>query len=535
MPATISVRRRSRERIAWALAAALAAAAAVGLGWALQLRGALREASSPLRAEIVPPPDIPVAGTVLGALALSPDGRRLAFVASGPPERTLAVRDLAGGETKRLAGTEGATFPFWSPDSRWLGFFADRKLRKVEAAGGPVQNVCDANAGRGGSWGRDGTIVFAPDIFGPLLKVSSGGGTPTATTTVASANISHRNPWFLPDGRHFLLTMRDNASWLGGVALGSLDGGAPVVLLERGSNPQYADGFLFTVLDGNLVAQPFDAERKQLSGQAVPLADGVEYFNARDLGQYSVSGAGLAVYRRTHLRTSQLAWLDRTGKLLGTVGEPAYYLALTPASDGRTVAAVRGNKAGGDADVWLLELQRAQATRATFATAASDLSVAISPDGTRLAVSASSVGSGVGGPSGSHWIQSLSGSGSRQPLLDNVSFVVTAWSPDGALLVGHAQRIGSGFDLAYVALAEPSKIVRITTSPFDEISPALSPDGRWIAYSSNETGTFEVFVSDFPAATRRWQVSRSGGSLPPGVATVASCTSSPRKDPPPSR
>jgi eukaryotic-like serine/threonine-protein kinase len=513
-PAVVVSRRRWRERVAWAVITALAATAVAGLAWALQLRRALTEASGPLHAEIVPPPGMPIVDTVLGALALSPDGRQLAFLAAGPPERTLAVRDLGGGETKRLAGTEGATFPFWSPDSRWIGFFADRKLRKVAATGGPVQNVCDVNAGRGGSWGRDGTIVFAPDIQGPLLKVSAGGGPAVETTKVASANISHRNPWFLPDGVHFLLTVRDTARWEGGVALGSLDGGAPVALLERGSNPQYADGFLFTVADGNLVVQPFDAERKRLSGQAVPVADGVEYFNARDLGQYSVSGAGLAVYRRKHLRTSQLTWLDRAGNQLGSIEDASYCLTLAPASDGKTVAAVRANKAGGAADVWLLDLQRAQATRATFAAAAGDMGVAISPDGTRLAVSVSSVGSGGGGASGSVWIQWLSGSGPRQGLLENVLFTVTAWSPDGALLVGHVQRVGSGFDVAYVALADPSKIVRITTSAFDERFPALSPDGHWVAYSSNETGTPEVFVSDFPAATRRWQVSRAGGYLP---------------------
>ena len=191
------------------------------------------------------------------------------------------MRDLSSGETRRLAGTDGATFPFWSPDSRWLAFFADGKLKKIEAAGGPVQVVCEAHAGRGGSWSRDGTIVFAPDIRGPLVKVPAGGGTPTAATQPATAEDTHRNPWFLPDGRHFLFsTRRTQTTRSGSVAVASLDGGPTKVLLERGSNPQYAGGFLLTVIDGNLVVQRFDADRQLLEGEALPIAAGIEYFSA---------------------------------------------------------------------------------------------------------------------------------------------------------------------------------------------------------------------------------------------------------------
>jgi Tol biopolymer transport system component len=512
VPTTLSVRRRSRERLAWALCLALAAASIGGLGWALRLRGALHEASRVLRLEVVPPPETPLAAVVSGALALSPDGRQMALVAASDPQTSLAVRDLATGETKRLAGTDGATFPFWSPDSRWVAFFAEGRLRKVEAAGGPVQTVCEVHAGRGGTWGPDGTIVFAPDITGPLVKVAAGGGTPTATTTTASPDVTHRNPWFLPDGRHFLLTTRQSSTApFGAIAVGSLDGGEPKGLLERGSNPQYADGFLFTVVDGNLVAQRFDLARQAPLGQAAPIADGVEFYNPRDLGQYSVSGAGLLVYRRTRLRPTRLAWVDRAGKELATVGEPSHYGAVQLGADGRTLAAVRSDAAGANADVWMIDLQTAQTTRATFASAPSDLSAALSHDGSRLAVSASSVGGWAGS---TLWIQPVSGSGARQSLLDKVSFSVTGWSPDGAFLVGDTQEAGSGFDLAYVAVADPSSVVHITTSRFDEREAALSPDGRWVAYQSNETGRDEVFVSDFPKAARKWQVSRAGGEFP---------------------
>jgi Tol biopolymer transport system component len=435
----------------------------------------------------------------------------LTFVAAGDAQRSLAVRELASGDTKGLAGTDGAAFPFWSPDGRWLAFFAEGRLKKIEATGGPVQVVCDAHAGRGGTWGPDGTIVFAPDIAGPLVKVPAGGGTPTPATRTVDPQATHRNPRFLPDGRHFLFTLREGGARFGAIAVGSLDGGEPRVLLERGSNPQYADGFLFTVVDGNLVAQRFDAARQILEGQALPIAGAIEYYNPRDLAHFSVSGAGLLAYRQIRLRRAQLVWLDRVGKELAKVGEPSYYAGLHLSPTGQTLAAVRSDSAGADSDVWILDLQRPQVMRSTFVSAPNDVLAALSPDGAQLAVWAE----GGGGRKGSTlWIQPTSGSGSPQPLLEKTSFNVTGWSPDGALLIGATQETETGFDVAYLAVADPSKVVRVTTSRFDEVDPALSPNGHWIAYGSNETGRMEIFVCDFPKGARKWQVSRSGGEVP---------------------
>jgi eukaryotic-like serine/threonine-protein kinase len=511
VPATLSVRRRSRERIAWTLAALLAAATLGALSWAVHLRGALRGESRVFRSDLAAPPEVPVSPVVQGALALSPDGRSLAFVSGGEAQSGLAVRDLEGGETRRLAGTAGGTFPFWSPDSRWLAFFADGRLKKVEATGGPVQALCEAAYGRGGTWGRDGTIVFAPDITGPLARVSAGGGIPAPVTSTDAPDMTHRNPWFLPDGRHFLFTSRDTGSAaFASVAVGSVDGGTPRVLLERGSNPQYADGHLFTVVDGNLVAQRFDPGSQSLAGQPAPLAGGVEFYNPRDLAQYSVSPSGLVAYRRTRLRETQLVWVDRSGRELSKVGEPAHHSSHHLGADGRALAVVRTDAAGADADVWILDLPRAQPTRATFASSPSLVTAVLSPDGARLAVSAAT----AGWQGATLWVQPVSGSGSRQPLLDRVAFTVDDWSPDGSLLLGSVQQAGSGFDVAWVALADPSRVVHLTTSRFNEWAGAFSPDGRLVAYHSNETGRNEVFLSDFPAAARKWQVSRTGGQNP---------------------
>jgi serine/threonine protein kinase/Tol biopolymer transport system component len=511
VPTTLSLRRRSRERLAWVLTALFATAAVTGMAWVLKLRETVRKADQPFRVELVPPPEIRFAPVLQGALALSPDGAQLAFASASDGPRVLSVRELASGETRSLAGTDGASFPFWSPDSRSIAFFAQEKLKKIAAAGGPVQVVCDAHAGRGGSWGPDGTIVFAPDIYGPLVRVPAGGGTPTPATRAVDQKATHRNPWFLPDGRHFLFTLRELSAHFGAIAVGSLDGGEPRVLLERGSNPQYANGFLVSVVDGNLVAQHFDAGRQTLEGQALPIAAAVEYYNPRDLANFSVSGAGLLVYRQVRLRRTQLVWLDRAGKELAQVGEASYYAGLHLSSNGQTLAAVRSDSAGADSDVWILDLQRPQATRSTFVSAANDVLTALSPDGAQLAVWAEG---GAGRKGSTLWIQPTSGSGSPQPLLEKTSFNVTGWSPDGALLVGATQETETGFDVAYLAVADPSKIVRVTTSRFDELDSALSPNGRWIAYSSNETGRREIFVCDFPKGARRWQVSRSGGEVP---------------------
>jgi hypothetical protein len=268
--------------------------------------------------------------------------------------------------------------------------------------------------------------------------------------------------------------------------------------LERGSNPQYANGFLVTVVDGNLVAQHFDAGRQTLEGQALPIAAAVEYYNPRDLANFSVSGAGLLVYRQVRLRRTQLVWLDRAGKELAQVGEASYYAGLHLSSNGQTLAAVRSDSAGADSDVWILDLQRPQATRSTFVSAANDVLTALSPDGAQLAVWAEG---GAGRKGSTLWIQPTSGAASPQPLLEKTSFNVTGWSPDGALLIGATQETETGFDVAYLAVADPSKIVRYDQPPTSWIPRC---PGTAAGSHSSKTGR-EIFVCDFQGA-RRWQV-----------------------------
>ena len=232
-------------------------------------------------------------------MAISPDGTRLATVVHRSGETKVSVYDFESGNTAVLESTKGAGFPFWSPDSRWIGFFADGKLRKVEAGGGPAQPLADAFAGRGGSWNRTGVIVFAPDIRGPMMKVSENGGAATAVTKPDSEEVTHRNPYFLPDGKRFLFIERGSRSeTVGRLMAGSIDGATPRLVLGQASNVQLSGGYLLFVRDHSLLAQRFDAGGLALRGPIVPTTENIDYWNAKDIGDFSTTPEGLLVFRR---------------------------------------------------------------------------------------------------------------------------------------------------------------------------------------------------------------------------------------------
>jgi Tol biopolymer transport system component len=471
-----------------------------------------RQEATVLRAEMVVPPGTGMRSVLGGHVALSPDARYLAY-RGGYLDGTsmLMVRNLRTGEVRGVAGTEGATFPFWSSDGRWLAFFADEKLKKIDAGGGPVQTLAEAHAGRGGTWNRDGTLVFAPDIRGPLLKVSENGGAAEPVTSPAHEDVTHRMPHFLPGGQQFLFVQRDDRSSeeFGDIAVGSVDGMETRVVLETGSNPQYADNYLFFVRDGNLVAQRLDLETLATEGMLIPLADAVEYFNPRDIGNYSVSDRGLLIYRKREVLQSQLGRFDFDGNLLEVFSEPGHFSPAAVAADGKLVALNRLDPSSNEYDVWVLDLERNQMTRATFASSQWALNVAFAPDGRRMVVS-----NLAGAKAGSAlWIQSLSGGASREMILESAGFRPVSWSSDGRYLLGVVQESGTAHDVAYIDLQEEAVRSRaLVSTPFNEFASGLSPDGRWAAYMSNETGRFEVYLTDFPAAGRKWKVSSSGGS-----------------------
>ena len=497
-------------------------AAAVGvLAWTIAQRRSAAPEGLSLRAELLPPPGVNLAAVQGGPAALSPDGSRLAFVGSTgarnqgipmPDSREgIYMRSLSSGETGLLRGTEAGTFPFWSPDGRWLGFFSEGKLRKIPSTGGPVQVLCDAHEGRGGSWSKSGVIVFAPDIQGPLMQVPEGGGTPRPATRIPKESVTHRNPHFLPDGKKFLFTERETLSELyGHVALGSLDVGPSSTLVERASNPQFAQGYLLYVREGNLLAQRMDDSTGKLQGSPTPLADSVEYFNPRDLGYFTLSGSGDLIYRKRQSRKAQLVWVDPAARDPERVGDAGLYSFLRYGLNGKRSVLVQQSGDGGSSDIWIMDMSRGQPTRATFDNITGTVMGALSPDGSLLAVSSAASG---GWGSSSTWLQSTSGGGRREMILESSPFTVTGWSPDGKYLVGGLQRPKTSFDIAIIDLKGSRKPEILLGTPFNESASSISPDGRWMTWASDESGQIAVYLCDFPAARQKWQISSGGGGF----------------------
>jgi Tol biopolymer transport system component len=509
-PAVVSSRRLQKRLLVAAAVGGWVAAAGL-LAWSWMSRRTEPDTGRPLRAELLLPGGVELGIISNGAVALSPDGKNLVLVGrrdSSPIH--LIVRNLITGEYRSLDGTDGATFPFWSPDSRWIGFFADGKLRKVLGAGGPVQILCEAHDGRGGSWSSSGAIVFAPDIRGPLMQVSDGGGTPKAVTQMTDESVTHRNPHFLPDGKNFLFTERETISEpVGHVAMASLDGGEAHKIVEQASNPQFADGYLLFVRDGNLMAQRMDPANGKVQGSPSPIAESLDYFNPRDLGNFALSRTGDLVFRKRQARKTQLAWIDTGGREPEPLGDPGYYRDARIGGEAKRALLVQSSADGTSSDLWIMDLARGQAVRSTFQNMSGTISGVLSPDGSQMAVSSSA---GTGWGKSTTWLQSPSGGGKQEKVLESSPFFVTDWSPDGRYLVGMIQRTGSGFDIATVDLKGPKEIEIFLGSRFDERVAAFSPDGKWLVWVSTESGRQEVYLTDFPAARQKWQVSSGVGA-----------------------
>ena len=457
----------------------------------------------------------------LHTLSLSPDGRHVA-IAMGQQRSTLRLwlHSLETGEQREMPGTGEAQYPFWSPDSRYIGFFAQGKLKKIALAGGPPQSLCDALDGRGGSWNCGGVIIFAPAPFGEIHRVPEGGGEPAAITrrNESEEGMSRRFPRFLPDGRHFLWSDRYLDRTSGeeqtGVYLGSLDGKEPQRLLPDDSNAVYTSGpgpgggFILFVREGALMAQPFDAGRLELSGDLFPVAD--EVGRARNLGNYafSASAEGSLVYREGDAgREAQLAWFGRRGKEIEKVGEPARIRQVALSPDQQSAALMI--RSGSGADIWLLEFARALRSRFTTHPAG-DFFPVWSPDGVDVAFS-----SARGGPM-RVYRKPADGGGEAEVLQSGVkglgSIMVSDWSRDGRFLAVHGQTTSGSWDLFAMPLEGDREPFAYLATGFTEGGGRFSPDGRWMAYTSNKSGQSEVYVRPFPKAGGEWKVSTSGGS-----------------------
>jgi serine/threonine protein kinase len=490
--APLGVLRRSRL-IAWSVAiTCLVGALALGV---LYLRKAPVEAQE-TRLEVNTP-----SKSDSDSFAISPDGRSLAFVASSEGRPRLWLRPLDQTTSQPLVGTEGATSPFWSPDSRSIGFFAEDKLKRIDIAGGLPQVLASALVGNG-AWNRDGIIVFAPSKFSPLYRVPAAGGEPVAITRLdPPRQFMHGFPRFLPDGRHILFNAAGSAE-ASGIYLGSLDGGEPKRLTAANPAGGYLgpDWVLF-MRQRALIARRLDVARGEWTGDPVIVADPVIAFSVSTVGRVAYRAASSAERR-------QLTWFDRTGKNLGVAGEPDANDLRAPelSPDGRHIAVDRTVQ--NNSDVWVMDLTRGGFTRLT-SDASWDGTPLWSPDGTRIV---------FGSSRGSYdiWIKPASGTGTEELLLGTPKLEWPIdWSKDGRFLI-FSQSASKALDLwALPMTGNDRKPVVVSNTSFEERQGQFSPDGRWVAYQTNESGSnFEIVVQAFPEPRGKWQVSTGGGVQP---------------------
>jgi Tol biopolymer transport system component len=498
-----------RERLAWVLAATFFAIAVISTVALVTtyVRTAVDQAEYRFS---IPPPERGAFGTV----AVSPDGRHLAFTAYGADGIVrLWVRRLDSVEARPLAATEDAAFPFWSPDSRFIGFFAGGKLKKVEASGGAPQTVCDAVDGRGGSWNQDDVILFAPGREGALHRVAAVGGLAPAVTTVERPrHRGHLWPAFLPDGRHFLY-LADSANGEHHVVyIGALDTNDAKPLLQARSNAVYTpEGFLLFARDGALVAQRFDLKKLALTDELTVITDRVAQLYGLDhKGDFSTSNTGVLVFRGGGSPLKQLTWIDRRGQRLGYIGEPADYAEPVLSPDGTRVAVSVFDPSSKDwaSDIWLLDVPTGAPTRLTFDRAA-DFEPVWSPDGEYVAFASKR------GGTLNLYRKRVSGSGPDELLLtSDTDKHSEAWSPDGRFLTYSSLESNTKYDVWLLPLEGEQKPQPFLHSQFSEGQSQISPNGRWIAYTSFESDRMEVYVRPFPAGAGQWQVSSAGGGDP---------------------
>jgi serine/threonine protein kinase/Tol biopolymer transport system component len=487
--------------------AALAAAAVCVIG-ALAIAGyALSRAPARprlARFHVLPP----VEGSI-NSVALSADGRSLAYVGMGADgQRRLWVRPVDSLEARLLAGTEGASWPFWSPDGRFIAFFAQGKLRKIAAAGGASQPLCDAEGGTGGTWSPAGAILFAPVADGGLYQVSADGGSPSRVTTPRAGQGGHRFPQFLPDGRRFLFLARAGQGAQSGIHVGSLDSPETALLLETDTRALYAPpGHLLFIRGNALMAQAFDTTAARLSGEVMSIAEDVAY----DAGGGSTDVAvteGLLVYRPRDRNVRELAWVDRAGRQLGDAGPAADYIHpwLSP-DEKRAVVEVVDPDTGAHA-VWMLDLVRGARLRFVAGPAASHWPI-WSADGRRILFS-----SDRSGP-WSLFARTSTGAGADEELLRlPTTSNPTDWSRDGRFVIYQTSAAATRSDIWALPVTPPGRPFAVATSAAAERQAQLSPDGRWVAYVADDSGRDEVFVQGFPVATDKWPVSSAGGSQP---------------------
>ena len=460
----------------------------------------------------VQPPD---QGTISGGGGqhISPDGLRLVYPVTGADGRRLLwTRPIDSLTAQPLAGTEDATNPFWSPDSRFIGFYAaGAKLKKVEFTGGPTQVLTDVQVFWGGTWNQEGVIVFTKNSGEGLYRMSASGGAPAPVTTLDESRkeVAHAWPYFLPDGRHFLYLARSPERENTGIYVGTLDSSQRKLLLNTDSSAVYAPpGFLLFLRERTLMAQAFDASSLQLSGEPFPIADQVGQNSAIGRAFFSVSQTGVLTFLSASTPNTQLVWFDRAGKQLALVDSPATDTAIRLSLDEKLLAVGRLDIKAASTDIWLIDLARNVPSRFTFDPANENYPV-WSPDRSRILFSSNR--SGV-----ANLYQRLStGTGSDEaPFKSAEPIAPLDWSKDGKFILYTVVSPKTDNDIWILPLFGDQKATPYIQTEFSETQARFSPDGRWVAYTSNASGSFQVYVQSFPASGGKWLISTNGGGQP---------------------
>ncbi len=514
--------RKWRERAAWAAGVLVLVAL---LAWSMFFA---RPHARVVRASLMAPPNVTFdfTGDFSGPPVLSPDGNRVAFAAHAPKERnSIWVRHLDSASAEKLAGTDGAYALFWSPDGKFIGFFADGKLRKISASGGPATILADAANARGGTWSRENVIVFAPDYRDGLWKINGDGGTPERATKLdLSKHSTHRWPSFLPDGKHFLFFATNHAGGRpqeNGIYLGSLDNDSSHLVRAAEGSGLYSSGYLLYHQQSALMAQKFDPAHGSVSGEPMTVADDVQHDGGTFHTVFSVADGGTLLYEpgaETGGGDTEVSWMDRSGRALGPVAERAAYRGGALSPDGKRLALSIGNP---KSDIWVFDLERNIRTRLTFDDA-THLMPSWSADGKRVAYM-SQFGAYTMSGTDLH-ARLASGAGQDETIMaakDDqglpISLMWPQWSPDGHYLAYMEQLGPTGTSVWAVPTsgdAKPQLVVK-PESPAGKVTFfRISPDGHWLAYSSYDGGREEIYVTSFPSGNGRWQISREEGTFP---------------------
>ena len=502
-----------RRGLPWyALLAVAIVVAAVAV--AATLRYARAHTPAPvIRSSVILPDDstMPLAGSI----ALSPDGQKLAYVAQAPGGKpSLWIRPLNSLDGKRVDDSDEAAYPFWSPDSRYVAFFSRGKLRKLDTSGWTMQNICDADDGRGGAWAPDGTIVFSPEPTGGLLRVSDAGGQPVPLTKPPDSNLSHRWPQFLPDGNHVLFLSIKPGTPLGDLMVVSVKSGeSKKVASDHNNLSLYSNHKLLWVRGNTLLAQSFDPSTFSLGTDQQVLAEGMNVDKDRWTADLSASNSGLLVYRASTAGDKvQLTWLDmETGKPTGTIGEPGPYYSPVISPDGSKIVVSTRNAENDAATLWLMDAARGVATQLIAPVAKTGFSGYVwTADSKSIIFGANRAAQNRN----DLYIKNVNSSEPEQLLWqsDDDLFPFSV-SPDNKYLIfGKFGGKETGDDVWMLPLHGDGKPAALLATKARERGLEVSPDGRWLAYNSDETGRFEVYVTTFPRPTGKWQVSTSGGT-----------------------